>query len=211
MDFLTNPNVVYLILVFGFLLAILALLSPGTGVLELSAIFLLLVAGYGVYVNSDLLNLWALVLLIVGVLPFIYAMRRSRKTIYLIISIAAFVIGSAYLFKSPDPRDPFWVPGVNPVLAVVVSLLVVGFLWVGTQKVLEAEQSRPTHDLASLIGETGEAKTDIEGEGSVQVAGELWSARSEKRIPMGSEVRVIGREGFILLVEDSKDHPGPPI
>jgi len=33
------------------------------------------------------------------------------------------------------------------------------------------------------------------------VAGELWSARSEKPIPAGSEVHVIRREGFILIVE----------
>jgi membrane-bound ClpP family serine protease len=28
----------------------------------------------------------------------------------------------------------------------------------------------------------------------------LWSARSEKPIPAGSRVRVVSREGFILLV-----------
>ena len=207
MDFLTNPNITYLILVFCFLLAVLALLSPGTGVLELSALFLLLIAGWGVYVNSDLLNVWALAILILGVLPFIYALRRSRRSIYLVIAIDAFVVGSSYLFRSPG--DPFWVPGVNPILALVVSLLLAGFLWVAAQKILEAEQARPTHDLAALVGETGEAKTDIKSEGSVQVAGELWSARSEKLIPMGAEVRVIGREGFTLLVEASKDHPGP--
>ena len=31
--------------------------------------------------------------------------------------------------------------------------------------------------------------------------GELWSARSEKRISAGKQVRVIGRDGFTLIIE----------
>ena len=38
----------------------------------------------------------------------------------------------------------------------------------------------------------------------MQVAGELWSARSLKPIQAGKMVRVIGREGFVLLVEKSE-------
>jgi membrane protein implicated in regulation of membrane protease activity len=38
----------------------------------------------------------------------------------------------------------------------------------------------------------------------VQAAGELWTARSEKAIPAGTPVRVIGREGFVLVVEKSE-------
>jgi membrane-bound ClpP family serine protease len=51
-----------------------------------------------------------------------------------------------------------------------------------------------------LIGQTGEAKTRVREEGSVQVAGELWSARSDKPVPAGSRVRVVSREGFVLVV-----------
>jgi len=36
----------------------------------------------------------------------------------------------------------------------------------------------------------------------VQVERELWSARSEKRIPAGRKVRILRREGFILDVEE---------
>ena len=48
---------------------------------------------------------------------------------------------------------------------------------------VEIAMVRPVHDLSGLIGQKGEAKTAIEEEGSVQVAGELWSARSEKPVP----------------------------
>ncbi|NMC34264.1 MAG: hypothetical protein GYA36_17685, partial [Veillonellaceae bacterium] len=46
MDILLNPNLVYLVLVFGFMLAILALVSPGTGALEAGSIILIIAAGW---------------------------------------------------------------------------------------------------------------------------------------------------------------------
>jgi membrane-bound serine protease (ClpP class) len=71
-------------------------------------------------------------------------------------------------------------------------------------KTLEVEKTRPVHDLEALIGVIGEAKTDIHADGSVQVAGELWTARSKQPVPLGSRVRVIGRDGFILEVEQEQ-------
>jgi membrane-bound ClpP family serine protease len=61
----------------------------------------------------------------------------------------------------------------------------------------------PSHDLAGLIGQIGEARTKVDDDGSVQVAGELWSARSEKPIEAGSSIRVVSRDGFVLVVEKS--------
>lgn len=208
-NFLLDPNVVYLILVVGFFLGVLALLSPGTGVLEGAALLALLLAGFTVYnlyaVNNVAINLWALVILVFGVLPFIYAVRKSHHLIYLGISIAALVVGSAFLFRRLD--QAWWIPAVNPLLALVVSILLGSFMWFGTRKVLEAESRPPVHDLEGLIGAIGEAKTPVYSEGSVQVSGELWSARSDQPIQDGKQVRVIGRDGFILKVESVTEQP----
>jgi membrane-bound serine protease (ClpP class) len=193
-EILLNPNVAYLMLVSGALLAILALLNPGTGLLELAGLFLLVLAGYAVY-NLPV-NYWALLLILFGVISFLIALRRSRRQIYLAASIAALVIGSIFLFDRQG-----WQPAVNPALALVVSAGVVGFLWLIAQKWLETERVQPAHDLEALIGAVGEAKSSIHQEGSVQVGGELWSAQSAQPIPEGARVRVIGREGFFLLVE----------
>lgn len=195
MDIIIDPNIAYLLLVVGIVLAIMALFSPGTGVLEIGALFLLFLAGWEI---SQLpINLWALGVLLLGVVPFIIAVRRSRNLIYLGIALVAFVLGSIYLFQGAS----WWQPGVNPFLAIIVSILASGYLWIATTKVLEAEKLRPQHDLNKLIGDFGEARTDIFNEGSVQLGSELWSARSEVPIRSGSKVRVVKREGFILDVE----------
>ena len=196
MDFLLNPNVAYLLLVSGFLLGFMALLTPGTGLIEISALIVLLIAGYEIY-NLPV-NLVALIVLVLGVVPFILAIRRPGRWIYLVIAIVAFVVGSVFLFRD---ETRWWVPEVNPLLAIVVSVLTSGYLWISVHKALEAALLRPRHNLADLIGQTGETKTAVFTDGSVQAGGELWSAQSDQPIPAGSEIRVIGREGFVLKVE----------
>jgi membrane-bound serine protease (ClpP class) len=195
MELLLNPNIAYLLLVFGFTFAILAIFSPGTGLLEVGALFALLLAGYAIY-NLPF-NLWALLILIIGVFPFLLALRKSKKLLYLVLSLCALIIGSIFLFRGEN----WWQPAVNPILAGLVSLSLVAFFWFAIQKILEAEKRLPSHDLANLVSEIGEAKTDIFLEGTVQVSGELWSAISKEKIPNGALVRVIGREGLILDVE----------
>ncbi len=198
MDLLLNPNTAYVLLVVGMVLTLLAILTPGTGTLEIGAFFCLALTAYVIY-NLGL-NPWALVVLVISIAPFLYASRRPRRKIWLGIGLAGILLASLYLFNARGG----WLPAVNPILAVVVSALAGGFVWLAASKVLQAYQSPPTHDLQTLIGQIGEAKTDIHESGSIQVAGELWTARSEKPIPAGASVRVVGREGLILVVEKIK-------
>jgi len=194
MDFLLNPNIAYLFLLGGVFLAMLALATPGTGLLEVGAFFCIALAGYAIYNLS--FNGWALAVLALSIIPFVYAMRKPKRELYLGLSILLLVVGSIFIFPGGGIG-----PVVNPFLAVVASALVAGFLWIAVGKSIQASQKRPSQDLESLVGKSGEAKTAIADEGSVQVAGELWSARSEKPIPSGSPIRVLRREGFILIVE----------
>jgi len=193
-DFLLDPNVAYLVLVGAAMLTMMAVLNPGTGVLEIIALFLWLLSGYIIF-NLPI-NFWALGLMLLGVVLFLLSLRKIKSMVYLGLSIAAVIVGSIFLFDQPG-----WQPAVNPVLAIIVSVFVAGFTWVVAQKALEADSMRPVHDLEALVGAVGEAKTGIHDEGSVQVAGELWSAKSEQSIPEGTHVRVVGRDGFSLLVE----------
>jgi membrane-bound serine protease (ClpP class) len=194
MDFLLNPNVAYLFLLGGVLLAMLALASPGTGLLEIGAFFCIVLAGYAIYNLS--VNWWAIVLVVLSIIPFIYAIQKPKRELFLVLSILLVVVGSVFLFS----RDG-WLPVVNPIVAVGASALTAGFMWFAVAKSIQASSRRPDHDLAVLVGQVGEARTKVRDEGSVQVAGELWSARSAESIPAGSQIRVVSREGFVLVVE----------
>jgi membrane-bound serine protease (ClpP class) len=197
-ELLLNPNLAYLLLVVGGLLAILALFTPGTGVLEVGALFILILAGWMVY-NLPI-NPWALILLVLGVVPFILALRKSKRQLFLALAILAFVIGSSFMFRG----DSWWQPAVNPFLAGVVSIATAGFLWFTVIKVMDADRRKPSHDLNSLVGVIGETRTAVEDEGTAQIGSELWTVRSARPIPVNAKVRVVEREGFVLLVEEIK-------
>ena len=195
MDFLLDPNFAYIMLVGGLFLGLLSLVAPGTGLLEIGALFCLILAGYAVWNISY--HWWAILILAASLVPFYFAVRNQRRPWMLGLTILLVVIGSVFLFPGEDGG----LIGVNPIVAIATSLLSGGFLWLGLNKTLEAHHVRPSHDLDALVGQTGEAKTDILEEGSAQVAGELWSTRSKAKITAGSMIRVIAREGFVLLVE----------
>lgn len=194
MDFLLEPNVAYLILLGGVLFGLMAIVTPGTGLFEVGAFFCLALAGYAVYNLS--FNWWALVILFLSIGPFIYAIQKPKRELYLGISIFLLVLGSVFLFATDG-----WKPAVNPFVALVTSGLLSTFLWIIVRKTVQAAGVRPVHDLETLVGSIGEAKSKIYAEGSVYVAGEMWSARSDQLIPSGSSIRVVRREGFILVVE----------
>ncbi|GAB4479004.1 MAG: hypothetical protein Kow0088_19430 [Anaerolineales bacterium] len=194
MDFILDPNLAYIVLVIATILAILALLSPGSGVIEIGAIITAIFAAYSIYRLP--LNGLALAILIGGGILFLIAFFRKDRRWILAMAIVGIVIGSAFLFRT----EHWWQPAVNPLLAAVVSVSSGGFFWVIGRKLLEASTAKPRHDLDRLIGEIGEAKTDIHQHGSVQVDGELWSATSHTPIPAGSLVRVVKRDGFTLEV-----------
>lgn len=199
MSILLNPNVAYLVIVAGFLLTIFAILTPGTGFFEAGAITVLAVAAYQVYSLS--VNIWALVLLVLGVIPFILAIRQKSITLNLALTLFAFVVGSAFLFRTEE----WWRPAVHPVLAVVVSIAAGGFFWIIAKKSIEARTIKPSHDLGRLVGSEGETRTSVHTEGSVYAGGELWTAFSDQPIKSGKRVRILDRKGFLLHVEEIDD------
>ena len=194
MDVLLDPNIAYLILLAGILLGMMAIVTPGTGLFEIGAFFGLALAGYAVYNLS--FNSWALAILALSIIPFLYAIQKPKRELFLGLAILLLIVGSVFLFVSENGR-----PAVNPILAIVSSALVAGFLWLAIRKTMQAMRIKPVHDLDGLVGRIGEARTKIREDGSVQIAGELWSARSAESIPAGTHIRVVSRDGFILVVE----------
>lgn len=192
MDILLNPNVAYLLLVTGLIVAALAMLTPGTGALEAGAAACFILVAYAMLRIP--VSLWALVLLFVALVSLAW-LRTAKRPTYLFLFVAGLEIGALYLFRGQGLR-----PAVHPLLALPTVLLTGSFLWVATGKIIEAERLQPVHDLGLLIGAIGEAKTSVHQEGSVLVNGELWSAQSDQPIPAGSRIRVLGRDGFVLKV-----------
>ena len=194
------PNLVYLLLMAGVWLAAMAIVSPGTGLLEIGAVAILVMAGLGTLQVP--VDLWALAVIAVGVVMFVGALRWKRTALWLVLSALLLSTGSAFLLGLQAGQ-----PAVHPLLAAAVSALTVGFFWISVRRGILAQRAKPLHNPDDLLGQVGDVRSVLEPVGSVYVGGELWSARSETPLAVGTTVRVRGREGLVLLVDPV---PGGP-
>ncbi len=191
-------SLLYLFLVAGIWLAALAVVNPGTGVLEILALVALGGAGLGTIFVP--LNAWALIVLALGGVLFVASLRLPRPEIWLAFSALALSVGSVFLFQ-PEGGGA----AVHPLLALSVSLMTLGYFWWAIRSAITAQRARPTIDLNKVIGEVAEVRTELNPVGSVYALGELWTARSEGRVKVGKKVKVVDREGLMLLVEPKEE------
>jgi membrane-bound serine protease (ClpP class) len=189
------PNLFYLCLVVGLWVTALALVSPGTGVLE--ALALLLLGGAAVGMLTWPVNALAFIPLVLGAAAFVFSLvRRQRAGIGLLASAILISLGSIFLFE-----DASGGPAVQPVLAIAMSALTVLLFWVGVRRGLEAQQAAPTVAAATVIGQIGETRSPVYRDGEVYVGGEMWSARADQPIAEGQRVRVRLLDGLVVEVE----------
>lgn len=200
MDLLLNANLSYLLLMMGILLGMMALLTPGTGILELGAVVALLVVAVQLF--NIPINLWPLGLIGVGVLLYVLSIWRKGDVVLLSAGLILIFLGAALIYRG---ENGFL--AVSPWLVLVVSIVEGTFLFIVSRKVVNAAWSPPLQDPGFLLGKTGETRTYVFDEGTVYAAGEEWSARSEQSIPPNTMVRILGKEGFTLIVEPLDSEP----
>jgi len=187
-NFILNPDIAFVVLGIALLVTIFALLAPGSGVLEVMALILLIAVGYAV-ANMPV-NLWALFFLLIGIVTVIVAFRKTKKWYFIAGPIAFLIIGMVFLF---------W--GVNPLLAGFGAVGIGAFIWLIGHNISATFRQKPYSDLDRMVGMIGTASTAIGHEGSVYVDGESWTAKSDAPFPAGSQVRVLERKGLVLKVE----------
>jgi membrane-bound ClpP family serine protease len=197
MTLLLDPNIAYVTLVVGLVLAVLAVIAPGTGLLEVGALVFIGMAVYSM-INIPV-NIWALVILFLGTVPLALAIKHPTQKRYMIITLAILVLSTYFTFKTPQGA-----PAVNILLAAITSIITVTLLWVVGRKSLETLRMQSNQEKRNPVGKTGDSKTDVFKDGTVYVEGEDWSARSQEKIAAGKKVKVIRQEGLILEVKEIK-------
>jgi membrane-bound serine protease (ClpP class) len=77
------------------------------------------------------------------------------------------------------------------------------FMVAGMPAMVRARFSTPTIGRDAMVGEMGTALADINPEGTVEVKGAPWRARTNRATPItaGAPVRVVAIDGLLLEVE----------
>lgn len=192
---LISPNLVYLMLMAGLWLGATGTYIPGTGVVEVTGA--LLIVGT-LYLMTLMATQWiALILLVIG--ASVFFLLPLLKPEWIRIAEAGLVvqaISSFFLFTNAT---------VSPILILAGVLLA----WFYHRTILKAilkhhNELSSTQKDEFLVGVRGRVMSAIEDKGTVQVKGELWTARSPSRLESGTEIVVTEQRGLELHVEKAK-------
>jgi len=198
---LFDPNIAYLLLTLGFCALVIELFHPGALVPGVTGVVCLVLAFAASAVLP--LNWGGALLILLAVTLFILDVKAAAHGALTIAGLVAFVVGSLLLYAPPGPRSP-----TLPDVAVATPLLVgvaaaaalVSLLIVGTAVRLAARPAFTAQD--RLTGAAGVAHSALNPSGTVQVAGQLWSAYAAgATVSAGERVRVLARRGLTLEVE----------
>ncbi len=195
-----DPNLVYLILIVGLWLSVIAVHLPGTGVAEVLAI--LGVGGALVALANAPTNWWALVLIVFGVLSFLVMPFLDRRLLLLAIGgLALQTVGSLTLFNGT---------GVSlPLIAMTIAASLVYYRF-ALVRIFNYRHISPARvEDQSIIGEEGYVRSTLDPVGTVYVRGETWSARSDQALEAGAKVAVVEQNGLTLYVEAIKQKRQP--
>lgn len=192
-----DPNVAYVLLIFGLLIAVLAFSVPGTGFAEIAAGVCLLLAVIGL---SQLpVNLAGILLIIAGVGLFLLDLKLQSMALALGGAILL-GIGSVFLFEVTATQS-----GVSLWLIGIVTLGTMAFFIFGVSRVVKAMRLRPSVDISTLVGSQGVVSAELiesnQFRGTAQIGSELWSVQSSVDIPEGTPVVVERIEGLVAYVK----------
>jgi membrane-bound serine protease (ClpP class) len=114
--------------------------------------------------------------------------------------LVAFVLGSIMLIEPglPGLQVPYGLIAGVAAASGAFLILVLGMVARGRRRPVVSGREQ-------MLGATGEALEDFEGEGWARVLGERWRVRAAGPVRRGAQLRVIGMDGLVLTVAQEGD------
>ena len=191
---ITDPNVAFILLLIGTYGLIFEFLNPGAVAPGLIGAISLLVALYAL--NLLPINYAGAALVLLGIGLMVAEAHIGSFGVIGVGGIAAFVIGAIMMFPPGAPGFALSLSVVAGATAVTAAL----FLLVLTM-LLRSRRRPVVTGKEGLLGLEGEAVTWDGEEGRVRVHGEIWRARAQRPLQPGARVKVVNRDGLVLVVE----------
>ncbi len=187
LEVLTDPNLVFLLLLLGIAGLGFEAFNPGVFVPGIVGAISLLLALAGMAVLPVSWTGVALVLLGVGL--FAAETQVGGLGVLTAGGVLSLALGGAFLFDSSDPGLT-----TSPWLAAVMAVLVAAAFVASARLALRAARRPHAVEGSQMLGEIGVCRGAVGAEGGqVLVNGELWRARAAGgvEVPAGTPVRVV--------------------
>jgi membrane-bound serine protease (ClpP class) len=201
LQFLVDPNIVFLLLAIGVQALLIELTHPGAWVPAFFGVTCLSLAAYGLGILP--VNWFGLIFIVAAFVLFIVDIKAPTHGALTITGVVSFIVGALVLFNSPGtPRFQ----RVSIPLVIFVGGFIGAIFAVILGYALRAQRRPVITGQESLRGQVGIARTDIDPLGQVQAGSELWTAElaaGSTKIQKGDPVEVVEVKGLRLKVRKS--------
>ncbi len=197
---LAHPELAYILMLIGMLGIYFELSHPGAilpGVVGGIALILAAIAFQFLPINTG-----GLLLIILAMILIVLELFLPTMGVLAVAGVISFLLGSLLLFNQSSGIELRKSVILGSTITLGGAILLVSFL------IYKAHRNQVKTGYEGLIGEEGEAVTDIEERGKVFVHGEYWDAFAKEKIEKGSPVKVVGVRGMKLEVEKLKREEG---
>jgi len=199
--FLSDPNVAALLMLLGTLGIALEFYHPGSILPGAVGGFLLFLAFLSMRVIP--VNVGAVVLLLAGVALLVLEGYTTTHGVAGVAGAACIALGTA-LFIDKSSAEYHFDPALftlSPAVVWPTPLAVSAIMGFVAWKVVRSRRERLVAGAQGLLGESGEALSEVGPEGGeVFVHGEYWRARAATPVRRGARVRVTAVDGLTVTV-----------
>ncbi|MFQ6102358.1 MAG: nodulation protein NfeD [Anaerolineae bacterium] len=199
LSMLINPNIAFILLVAGIQLIFIELSAPGGWVAGFLGTLCLALAAYAMRILP--LNWLGLILIVTSFVLFFLDLKIPGVQALSIVGMGTLIAGALVLFNAPigSPYGKVSVP-----LVAATGLAVGAFFAFIVAKGLRAQKLRPATGPEALLGRQGVVRAPLDPDGTVWVAGEVWTASADDGpLAEGEQVEVVAIEGLRLRVRRS--------
>lgn len=192
---LSNPNIIYVLMMIGIYGIIAWVQNPGSIISGVVGLISLIFAFYGLQVLP--INYAGLALIGLSVILFILEVKITSYGLLTVGGVVSLILGTLLMFQSTPKAFGISWPFILIVAGVMIGLIVLIIILA-----VRTHIRKPTTGKKGMIGLVGEARSNLDPEGSVYVRGEYWTAVvAGAKIKKGEKVKVITMEGMMLKVE----------
>ncbi|MFW6074342.1 MAG: NfeD family protein [Chloroflexota bacterium] len=197
LQIVVDPNVAFVLLSLGTLGLIFELSSPGTFVPGIAGALMMITGFFALGTLES--NATGFILLALAFILFVMEVFIVSGGLLAAGGLIAFIFGGLLLSNSNNPD----VLQVSRTVVFTVGILIALFFVFVVGAVARSFRSAPHSGDATLVGQRGTARTDLDPHGTVFVNGELWRAvvEGDSRIESGQAIEVTARNGMTLTVD----------
>ncbi len=200
LDLLSDPNIAYILLMIGLYGIMFELYNPGAIFPGVAGAICLIIAFYSLHTLP--VNYAGLALIILSIILFIAEIKVVSHGLLTIGGVISLILGSIMLIDADSTLE---VMKISWKVILVIVIFTVAFFVFAIGFGIRAQIRKPTTGAEGIIGEEGEAISNLDPEGQVRVHGEIWHAESpDGFISQGTRVIVTAISNLKLTVSKLK-------